>query len=108
MDSKPQRYENALQRDGTGAVLPCVETPEGGDTIWVNRADAYRRLPEHIQKPIAACARHSIEATFGAFMPMAQRHQLKARYPDPEHPAVRTRPETGEQILFVNALTMHS
>ncbi|GAA3484962.1 TauD/TfdA dioxygenase family protein [Streptomyces yanii] len=116
LDSKPEHYENALHCDGTwrecppmGAVLRCVETPEvGGDTIWVNMAEAYRRLPEHIKTQIAGLgARHSIEASFGAVMPTEQRHRLKAQYPDAEHPVVRTHPETGEQILFVNSFTTH-
>ncbi|MEU2129881.1 TauD/TfdA family dioxygenase [Streptomyces sp. NPDC018352] len=116
LDSKPEHYENALHCDATwrdrppmGAVLRCVETPEvGGDTIWVNMAEAYRRLPGHIRTQIAGLrARHSIEASFGAVLPMEQRHRLRARYPDPEHPVVRTHPETGEKILFVNAFTTH-
>jgi taurine dioxygenase len=113
---KKQDYENALHTDGTwretpgmGAVLRCIECPPvGGDTLWVDMAAAYRRLPEHIKTQIEGLrARHSIEATFGAVMPIEQRHALKAQYPDAEHPVVRTHPETGEKILFVNSFTTH-
>ncbi|WP_042377359.1 TauD/TfdA dioxygenase family protein [Streptacidiphilus melanogenes] len=109
-------YENALHSDGTwreapgmGAVLRCVECPPvGGDTLWVDMAAAYRRLPEHVRTQIEGLrARHSIEATFGAVMPLEQRHALKEQYPDAEHPVVRTHPETGEKILFVNSFTTH-
>ncbi|MEV6197161.1 TauD/TfdA family dioxygenase [Streptomyces sp. NPDC051920] len=116
LDSPAEHYENALHTDGTwrenpamGAVLRCIEGPPvGGDTIWVNMAEAYRRLPEDIRAKIRGLrARHSIEATFGAVMPEERRHALKAQFPDAEHPVVRVHPETGEEILFVNAFTTH-
>ncbi|MFI6495160.1 TauD/TfdA dioxygenase family protein [Streptomyces sp. NPDC050564] len=116
LDSPPEHYENALHTDGTwrvnpsmGAVLRCVESPPvGGDTIWVNMVEAYGRLPDHIKTRIEGLrARHSIEATFGAVMPEERRHALKERFPDAEHPVVRTHPETGEKILFVNAFATH-
>jgi taurine dioxygenase len=116
LDSTPEHYENAFHCDATwreiapmGSVLRCVQTPPvGGDTIWVNMAEAYRRLPAHVQEQIAGLrARHSIEASFGAAMPEEQRHALHARFPDAEHPVVRTHPETGEKVLFVNAFTTH-
>jgi len=116
LDSPPEHYENAYHCDATwrdsppmGAVLRCVECPEtGGDTIWVNMVAAYEKLPDAIKTQIADLrARHSIECTFGAAMPMEQRHALKARFPDAEHPVVRTHPETGEKALFVNAFATH-
>lgn len=116
LDSPAEHYENALHTDGTwreapamGAVLRCVESPPvGGDTIWINMVEAHRRLPDHIKTQIRDLrARHSIEASFGAVIPEAKRHELKARFPDAEHPVVRTHPETGEQILFVNSFTTH-
>ena len=48
-------------------------------------------------------ARRSIEASFGAAMPIEKRLALHAQFPDAEHPVVRTHAETGEKILFVNA-----
>ena len=110
------RYENAWHADATwrnapqfGAVLRCIETPPvGGDTMWANMALAYARLPEDVKLKIAGLrARHSIEASFGAAMPIERRHALRAQFPDAEHPVVRTHPETGEPILFVNAFATH-
>ena len=110
------RYENAWHTDATwrekppfGCVLHCVECPTvGGDTMWANMALAYERLPEHVKTQIAGLrARHSIEASFGAAMPIEKRHALHAQFPDAEHPVVRTHPETGEKVLFVNAFTTH-
>jgi taurine dioxygenase len=114
--SPPDHYENAWHCDATwrecpplGCVLRCVETPQvGGDTMWANMVAAYEDLPMHVKVQIDALrARHSIEATFGARLSMDERHVLKARFPDAEHPVVRTHPETGEKVLFVNAFTTH-
>jgi len=110
------RYENAWHTDATwrekppfGCVLRCVECPPvGGDTMWADMVTAYAHLPEHVKTQIAGLrARHSIEATFGAAMPTEKRLALKAQYPDAEHPVVRSHPETGEKILFVNGFTTH-
>jgi taurine dioxygenase len=110
------RYENAWHTDATwrvappfGCVLRCVECPPtGGDTMWANMVLAYERLPEHIKQQITGLrARHSIEASFGAAMPIEKRHALRAQFPDAEHPVVRTHPDTGEKILFVNAFATH-
>ena len=110
------RYENSWHSDGSwreapamGCVLRCVECPPvGGDTLWANMALAYEKLPQQVKDLIAPLrARHSIEASFGAAMPLDKRIALKAQFPDAEHPVVRTHPETGEQVLFVNGFTTH-
>ena len=111
-----ERYENAWHTDATwrekppfGCVLRCVECPPvGGDTMWANMALAYAKLPQQAMDQIAPLrARHSIEASFGAAMPAEKRLALHAQFPDAEHPVVRTHPETGEKILFVNGFTTH-
>src|SRR5499427_2372077 len=115
-DSRNEQYENAWHCDTTwrecpqfGAVLRCTEAPPvGGDMLWANMAMAYERLPDYIKTQIAGLrARHSIEATFGAAMPIEKRLAIKAQYPDAEHPVIRTHPETGEKVLFVNSFTTH-
>ena len=116
LNSPPEHFENAWHCDATwrerppmGAVLRCIECPPaGGDTIWANMARAYEDLSDDIGEQIHGLyARHSIEASFGARMPIEQRHTLKEQYPDAEHPVVRAHPETGEQVLFVNSFTTH-
>jgi len=115
-DSPVDRYEHSWHTDATwreappmGCVLRCVECPPvGGDTMWANMVVAYERLPDDVKAKLEGLrARHSIEATFGAAMPIEKRLALKAQYPDAEHPVVRTHPETGEKVLFVNGFTTH-
>ena len=115
-ESPPERYENSWHNDATwrecppmGAVLRCVECPPvGGDTMWANMELAYERLPQHVKDDIADLrARHSMEASFMAAKPAEERLAMKSRFPDPEHPVVRTHPATGRKSLFVNAFTTH-
>ncbi|MCB1889887.1 MAG: TauD/TfdA family dioxygenase [Rhodocyclaceae bacterium] len=115
-DNPPDRYENAWHSDGTwretpalGCVLRCIECPPvGGDTMWANMVLAYEMLPAHVKQEIdGLIANHSFNASFAAAMPQEKRLAMKAQYPDAEHPVVRTHPETGEKVLFVNAFTTH-
>jgi taurine dioxygenase len=115
-DSPIDRYENAWHTDGTwretpalGCVLRCIECPPvGGDTMWANMVLAYEKLPESVKSEIADLfASHSFNSSFAAAMPQDKRLAMKAQYPDAEHPVVRTHPETGEKVLFVNAFTTH-
>ena len=115
-DSPPDAYENAWHVDGTwretpalGCVLRCIECPPvGGDTMWANMVLAYDKLPQHVKDEIAGLiASHSFNASFAAAMPRERSLRMKAEYPDAEHPVVRTHPETGEKILFVNAFATH-
>ncbi|MDC0672021.1 TauD/TfdA dioxygenase family protein [Nannocystis radixulma] len=115
--SHPQeRYENAWHSDGSwqanpplGCVLRCVECPPvGGDTMWANMVLAYEKLPEHVKTVIDGLyANHSFSAAFAAAMPEEQRQAMRTLHPDVEHPVVRTHPETGEKVLFVNGFTTH-
>src|SRR5215471_12637414 len=91
-DKPNDRYENAWHSDASwreqpplGCVLRCVECPEvGGDTMWANMVLAYEKLPAQIKTQIDGLrARHSIEAPFGAAMPIEKRLALQAQFPDP-------------------------
>jgi taurine dioxygenase len=115
-ESPPERYENCWHHDATwrecppmGAVLRCVECPPvGGDTMWANMELAYERLPQHVKDNIADLrARHAMEALFMAARPIEERLAMKERFPDPEHPVVRTHPETGKKSLYVGIFTTH-
>jgi taurine dioxygenase len=76
--------------------------------MWANMELAYERLPEHIKEQIDGLyARHSMEASFMGAKPHAERLAMKERFPDPEHPVVRTHPVTGKKSLFINAFATH-
>jgi len=115
-NDKRENYENSYHTDGQwrekppmGCVLRCIECPpDGGDTIWVNMAEAYRHLPEDIKAKINHLkVKCSIEHSFGAAMPEEKRHELARQNPMVEHPVVRTHPETGEKILYVCGFSTH-
>ena len=115
-ENPPDRYENSWHTDGTfrekpalGCVLRCIECPPvGGDTVWANMALAYEKLPEGVKQQIEGLiANHSFNSTFAAAMPIEKRLAMKAQYPDSEHPVIRTHPDTGEKVLFVNGFTTH-
>lgn len=116
IDDPPERYENSWHTDATwrdcppmGAVLHCLECPPvGGDTMWANMELAYERLPDHVKEDIADLrARHSMEAVFMAAKPIDQRLAMKERFPDPEHPVVRTHPVTGKKSLLTGGFITH-
>jgi len=115
-DAPIDRYENAWHVDGTfraapakACILRCIECPPvGGDTMWANMALAYEKLPDPIKEQIdGLIASHTFNGSFAAAMPIEKRLAMKAQYPDSEHPVVRTHPETGEKVLFVNGFTTH-
>lgn len=86
------------------SMLRCVECPAtGGDTIWSNMAKAYEALPESVKERIADLyAVHDIMPSFGSRMTQAERDTNRVKFPAVSHPVVRTHPESGEKILYVN------
>jgi taurine dioxygenase len=120
--SKPNHVEKAsreniwhvdlsyLPTPTRGAILRCETCPDtGGDTMWANMVLAYEMLPEHIKSRIDGLyARHDAEHMFAAGLPIEKRHAVAEKMPSVDHPVVRTHPETGEKLLFVNqAFTTH-
>ncbi len=87
-----------------GSMLRCVECPPmGGDTIWVNMAQAYAGLPDDVKARIDGLeAVHDLMPGFGARMSPEERLVNREKFPPATHPVVRTHPESGEKILYVN------
>jgi len=109
-DSQARARENAYHTDTSwreqpsmGSILRCIECPAvGGDTIWVDMAEAYQQLPAAVKDRIAPLrAVHDIMPSLGGRMTPEQRVTLRAKFAPVEHPVVRTHPESGEKILYV-------
>lgn len=89
------------QPPGT-TFLYILDKPEtGGDTLFVNAAEAYNRLSPLFQERL-----HGLQATHSGVEQVnaaAARNSIKRRDPVINaHPIVRTHPATGEKALYVN------
>ncbi|MFG3127832.1 TauD/TfdA dioxygenase family protein [Streptomyces tendae] len=110
-------YENVWHTDVTfrerpalGAVLQLREVPPfGGDTMWADMAAAYDNLPPEVKHRIdGARAVHDFIPGFARFYGTERLLPHQDLFPPVEHPVVRTHPETGRRMLFVNtSFTTH-
>ncbi len=97
------------EKPSLGSVLKAVEVPAvGGDTLFANMALAYDRLPDATKARIdGLVAVHDIARVFASRLNKSA-EELREKYPYMEHPVVRTHPETGRSVLYVNgAFTSH-
>ena len=96
-------YEN--QPPGTTFLYIFDKPKTGGDTLFVNQAEAYRRLSPEFRKRL-----HGLKAVHsGVEQADASRARGGVVRREPitsEHPLVRTHPATGEKALFINAQCM--
>ncbi|MEU3144818.1 MULTISPECIES: TauD/TfdA family dioxygenase [unclassified Streptomyces] len=116
-DPATPTYENVWHADVTfrerpalGAVLQVREVPPfGGDTMWADMAAAYDNLPQEVKDRIeGARAVHDFIPGFARFYGPERLIPHQDRFPPVEHPVVRTHPETGRRMLFVNtSFTTH-
>ena len=92
------------QRPSITSILRArVLPPLGGDTMWADTAAAYAGLPQAVKDRIEGLeAEHDIVRSFGGRVSEEKRAQLARDFPPVRHPVVRTHPETGEKILYVN------
>jgi taurine dioxygenase len=83
--------------------------PAGGDTMFLNLYRAFDTLSPKMQEFVAdLTAVHDVVASMPVdFMEQnwapKQLERLQSKTPPIEHPVVRTHPETGKKLLFVNA-----
>ncbi len=106
-------YENIWHSDVTwreapamGAVLRAVEVPAyGGDTLWADMGAAYSGLSDSVKGHIEGLlAVHDFTLSYGAAMSPEDRDSASADFPAVQHPVVRTHPESGEKVLYVNRI----
>ncbi|QFU85938.1 TauD/TfdA family dioxygenase [Amycolatopsis sp. YIM 10] len=110
-------FENIWHTDVTfrpepalGSVLRLIEVPPlGGDTMWADMAAAYDNLPEDVRARIdGLTAVHDFIPGFERFSDADFLAAKQDEFPPVEHPVVRTHPESGRRMLFVNqAFTTH-
>ena len=91
-----------------GSILRALEMPPvGGDTMFADMYAAYEGLDDEIKVKIDnATALHVWPPGWVDIVMKSQnmdRKEFDHRFPNPEHPVVRTHPQTGRRSLFVNA-----
>jgi len=92
-----------------GSILLARKIPEsGGDTLFASMYAAYDALSEPIKELLTKLtAQHSIERGWGTTLRMQPNgeeriRELKEAFPLRTHPVLRTHPETGRTVLYVN------
>ncbi len=94
------------ERPSLGSVLRSVEVPEvGGDTLFADMTAAYDGLSDELKTFLAdKVAVHDFTQAFGWQLDPEARAARQKEFPPVEHPIVRTHPETGRKILYVNVI----
>lgn len=96
-------------RPSSGSLLYALEVPQqGGDTQWINLVQAYEALDDRTKEVIANLQL----ITYNPFLRNLEGGHVNASYrsnktnPTHEplfpHPLVRTHPESGKKILFID------
>lgn len=94
-----------------GTCLYCREAPAvGGDTIWTNQMLAFDALSEGLKRKLEGMrVMHSAKRSYGPQGAYADDDLKSMRIQASEagtkeqaHPCIRTHPDTGRSILFVN------
>jgi taurine dioxygenase len=106
-------YENLWHSDvswrevpALGSVLRAIEVPEvGGDTLFSDMIAAYEGLDDATKARIEGrTATHDFSHSFGLGMRPEELAEKQKQFPAVSHPVVRTHPETGRRILYVNSI----
>ena len=115
-NEKSKGRENTWHSDVTwrlepslGSILRMKESPKvGGDTLFADMYAAYEDLSDEVKEKLdGAMAVHD----FAGFRKRLEKNGaskeeievFNKKYPMPEHPVIRTHPDTGKKLIYVNA-----
>ena len=93
-----------------GTVLKSVITPpRGGDTLWSSMTAAYEGLSFHMQKFLDGLTAvhdfaHGFKESLAEPGGRERLAEAVAANPPVRHPVIRTHPETGKKVIYVNSL----
>ena len=97
-----------LKSPPMGTIMAARELPpSGGDTLFANQVLAYEQLSDGMKNMLSGLTGISSSAKAAVTKSREDRMATDAKVDEKtelraEHPVVRTHPETGEKILFVN------
>ena len=92
-----------------GSILRMKEAPKvGGDTLFADMYAAYEDLSDEMKEQLdGAVAVHDFE---GFRIRLEKKgvskeeiEDFNKKFPMPEHPVIRTHPDTGKKLIYVNA-----
>ena len=92
-----------------GSVLRMIQNPaHGGDTLFADMYAAYDGLPDHVKEKLdGAIAVHDFANFRNRLIKEGKSAEdiqaFNEEYPMPEHPVIRTHPDTQKKVIYVNA-----
>lgn len=97
---------SGMAEPSMGLILKATEVPEiGGDTLFADMIAAYDGLSDDLKVHIAdMVAVHDMRGYLATIEDLPDDQHGGSEFPPQEHPVVRTHPESGEKILYVNSL----
>lgn len=106
-------YENVWHSDvswrekpALASVLRSIEVPRhAGDTLFADMVTAYEGLDDDMKSRIDGLrAVHDFTHSFGRALDADALAEKQKEFPAVSHPIVRTHPDTGRKILYVNSV----
>ena len=96
------------EKPSLGSILRMIEGPQiGGDTLFSDMQTAYDKLPEDIKNKLeGAIAVHDFAGFRKLLIKKGKTTEeveaFNKKYPNPEHPVIRTHPDTKKKAIYVN------